>query len=155
MMVFVPFTPTSAVALRGGETRSADRAFTATPSLRRTLGRASDDEEADFAALSIAGAAALGEMTGVRRLVLAAEVADNQVVDRRTELGEVEVRELRWGQVQALFSDEESAGPAVARAAAAAAGVPLAAALELPAVTELSEGYDLLWYAPEELDGLR
>jgi hypothetical protein len=67
----------------------------------------------------------------------------------------VEVRDLGWRQVQALFADEESAAAAVRAAASAAAGVAVEAAFDLPAVVELTDTFDLLWYAPEELDGLR
>jgi hypothetical protein len=65
------------------------------------------------------------------------------------------VRDLAWQQVRALFADEESAAAAVEAAASAAAGVGLDAAFDLPAVVALSDTFDLLWYAPEELDGLR
>ena len=133
MMVFVPVAPTVALALRDGERLSAG-GFAATPTLRRALGSGSDDEEADFVALNTAGVAALDGLAGVRRLVLAVDVDEQQVTDRRTDLGEVEVRDLGWRQVQALFADEEPAGPALAAAAAAASGVPLGEAFELPAV---------------------
>jgi hypothetical protein len=43
----------------------------------------------------------------------------------------------------------------VRAAAAAATGVPLAAALELQPVAALVEDHDLLWFAPAELDVLR
>jgi hypothetical protein len=43
----------------------------------------------------------------------------------------------------------------VRRALAQRAGdVTLVAALQLPEVGELLEGYDLLWFAPDELDHL-
>ena len=155
MMVFVPIALPSALALRDGEALPPRRAFAATSSLRRALGAATDDEEADFAVLDTAGVAALDGLAGARRLVLAVEVSDDQVDDRRTDLGDVEVRDVRWRQVQALFADEESAGPAVVAAASASSGVPLTSAFDLPAVVQLTEGHDLLWYAPEELDGLR
>lgn len=154
-MVFVPSTPGAARALRDGTPWPRVAALAATPSLRRTLEPPVDPEEADFAALSLAGVAALDGLTVARRLVLAAEVADDQVTDRRTGLGEVEVRDLGWQQVQALFSDEDEAGEAVRAAASAAAGVPLGAALDLAPVAALVEGHDLLWFAPVELDALR
>ena len=154
-MVFVPSSPAGARALRDGVPLAATRAFAPTPTLRRTLQPPVEDEEADFAALHLAGVAALDGPTAARRLVLAAEVADGQVVDQRTALGDVEVHDLGWGQVRALFSDEDAAGPAVGAAAAAARDLPLAAALDQPAVAALTDIHDLLWYAPEELDALR
>jgi hypothetical protein len=153
-MVFVPVGLAVALALRDGE-RRAHRGFAATPTLRRALGSGSDDEEADFAALNAAGVAALDGLAEPRRLVLAVDVDESQVSDRRTDLGEVEVRDVGWPQVQALFADEEPAAAAVVPAAAAASGVPLHEAFDLPAVIELTDGYDLLWFAPDELDALR
>jgi hypothetical protein len=155
MMVFVPLPVASASSLRGAAVAASYRAFAATPSLRRALGPTSDEDEAGFAALDAAGVAALDGLEGSRRLVLAAEVEPAQVQDSATELGEVAVRDLAWGQVQSLFADEEVAAPLVAAAAAVATGVVLPAAFDLPAVTELRDSHDLLWYAPEELDGLR
>jgi hypothetical protein len=155
MMVFVPVATATALDLRAGQPLGSARGFAVTPGLRRALGPATDDEEADFAALSAAGVGALDGLAGSRRLVLAAEVGDRQVADQQTELGEVEVHDLGWPQVQALFADEESAATAVTAAATAATGATLQAAFGLPAVVVLTDRYDLLWYAPEELDGLR
>jgi hypothetical protein len=154
-MVFVPVAMSTALSLRDGAPLPAARGFAVTPGLRRALGPATDEEEADFAVLSAAGVAALDGLLGSRRLVLAAEVPAGQVSDRGSELGEVEVRDVTWRHVQALFADEESAGSAVEAAASAASGTALTAAFDLPAVIELSDTADLLWYAPEELDGLR
>jgi hypothetical protein len=154
-MVFVPLPLATARALRAGQPCSPVRGFAATPGLRRALGPGTADEEADFAALDTAGVAALQGLADSRRLVLAAEVPDGQVRDRGGELGEVEVRGLEWRQVRSLFADEESAGGSVRAAAAAAAGTALVMAFDVPAVIELSDTTDLLWYAPEELDGLR
>ena len=44
------------------------------------------------------------------------------------------------------------AADAVARARPATQGLTLTKALDRPEVTELLEAYDLLWFAPEELD---
>ena len=154
MMVFVPVPVADAVALRDGTPTAPQRAFAATPSLRRAL-QTADDEEAEFAALDAAGVAALDGLAGSRRLVLAAEVGEAQVRDLTTDLGEVQVERLVWDQVRSLFCDEEVAAEAVRAAADAAAGVPAADAFDLPAVVALGERHDLLWYAPEELDGLR
>jgi hypothetical protein len=153
-MVFVPLPPAAAVSLRGGSHPAAVRGFSATPSLRAVLGPDAGDDEVDYAALDAAGVAALHGLAGPRRLVLAVEARPDQVSDRRTDLGEVGVEGLRWDQVQALFADEQDAATAVTTAAEAAADVPLAQVLELPAVAELAQGYDLLWYAVDELDDL-
>lgn len=153
-MVFVPVALASARARRSGEHAGELRGFAVTPSLVQALGPDLSDEEADFAALSTAGLAALEGLDGGRRLVLAAEVAANQVTDRSNELGEVGVAGLDWSQVAALFADEDAAADAVRAAAAEATGSAPVEVLSRPAVVTLSNTYDLLWYAPEELDAL-
>lgn len=153
-MVFVPLPFDAAVALRGGSAVEGARGFSATPALRAALGADVSEEEADYAALNAAGVAALAGLVGSRRLVVAVEVTPDAVTDHGTGLGDVTVDRLRWSQVQALFADEESAAAAVTAAAAGAGGVRVADALALPAVAALTDRYDLLWFAPEELDGL-
>lgn len=158
-MVFVPAPLARAGALRSGQRAGQVRGFAVTPSLVRVLGPDLSDEEADFAALSTAGLAALDGLDGGRRLVLAADVAPDRVVDGGGEAGEVRVDELAWHQVSALFADEDAAADAVRAAAveiataAGATGTP-APARSGPAVAALVDTYDLLWYAPEELDAL-
>ena len=110
-------------------------------------------EEAEFAGLSLAGVLALGMGADALRLVLAVDVEPGQVEDEHGQHGELSVTGVRWPQVQALFSDEPAAAPAVARARAAAAGLSLADALLLPEVDALLE-FDLLWFAVEELADL-
>ena len=153
-MVYVALALPQARALRAGEPLDRLRGHAATPSLRRQLAVAEGDEEGDFAALNAAGVAALDGLGGSRRLVLAAEVGASQVVDGHGGSGEVQVEGLSWSQVQSLFADEEAAGPAVVAAAQAAAGVQLEQAYDLPAVVALTDTYDLLWFAPAELDEL-
>jgi hypothetical protein len=67
-------------------------------------------------------------------------------------IGQVVVAGLRWPQVQSLFADEPDAATAVARARAAAEGRTLTEALDRDEITELLDAYDLLWFAPAELD---
>ena len=159
-MVFVPLTASAALALRAGTPPAPLQGFAATPALRRTLGPESTEDEADFAALSTAGLAALAGLPGddgvtaSRRLVLAAEASDEQVVDLGTHLGEVRLGGLRWSQVQAVFADEDEAADLVAAAAGDARGLALAELLGRPAVAALSDTHDLLWYDPSELDAL-
>ena len=75
---------------------------------------------------------------------------------RSSSYGELHVRGLSWSQVRALFADEAEAAEAVLRARSALAeggeAYTLAAALEVAAVGKLVDDYDLLWFAPEELD---
>ena len=153
-MVYVPFSLARARALRAGEPLDLVHGHATTPSLRRELAVAENDEEGDFAALNAAGVAALDGLAEARRLVLAADVGAGQVVDGHGSSGEVQVVGLAWPQVQSLFADEEAAGPAVVAAARAATGVPLGQAYDLPAVVALTDTQDLLWFAPAELDAL-
>ena len=122
--------------------------------LAASLGPATVTEEVEFAALNHAGVLALGAASDPLRLVLAADVADQQVADRGTGPGEVCLTGLRWNQVRALFCDEPAAGPSVARARAEVAESAAAEAVTGEAVTALQREFDLLWFAPEELDRL-
>jgi hypothetical protein len=112
-------------------------------------------QEAEYAALSYAGVLSLVLKPGSPRLVAAAEVPANQLTDLGGPLGEVEVRGLTWNQVQALFSDETAAADATRLASQVVAGESLAAALAAPEVGAVLDEYDLLWFAPEELDQLQ
>ena len=87
--------------------------------------------------------------------MVAAEVQPGQLLDLCEPLGEVEVRGLGWAQVQALFADEPAALEAASLANKAVAGQTLAAALAEPEVAQIFDDYDLLWFAPEELDQLQ
>jgi hypothetical protein len=111
-------------------------------------------EELEFAALSYAGVLALSAGSDPLRLVLAADVAEGQMADQGSELGEVTVVGLDWSQVQALFADEPAAEPSVARARADCAELSLSEALATEAVAALQGEFDLLWFAPDELDRL-
>jgi hypothetical protein len=56
--------------------------------------------------------------------------------------------------VRALFADEPAAWDAAKLASKAVAGQSLGAAVAAPEVAAVLDDYDLLWYAPEELDQL-
>ena len=84
--------------------------------------------------------------------MIAAEVREEQVEDLSRPHGEIEVRGLAWAQVRALFADEPDALEVATLAGKAIAGQSLAAALITPEVAAVLDGYDLLWFAPEELD---
>lgn len=151
MTVFVPITAAAARELRGAGTARSLTGFADGPALRRWLGEPRlDDEEADYIALNHAGVAALLLEGSSLRLVLA---VDLDLVGG-DELGAVWVPEIAWDDVRSLFADEESAAEVVAEARTAVAGLDLPAALADPVVERLQDAYDLLWYAPEELDAL-
>ena len=153
-MIFVPMTRDEAVALRSGVAVNHRRACAATASLVASMDAETVMEEVEYAALSNAGVLALVLKPNAPRLVVAAEVPEEQVVDEGAPQGEVEVHGLAWAQVRALFADEPGAADAVMFASSAVAGQSLAAALVAPEVAMVLDGYDLLWYAPEELNQL-
>ena len=153
-MVFVPMTWYEAAALRSGTPANRYRACAATPRLVASMEGDAVIEEAEYAALSYAGVLSLALKPGVPRLVVAAEVRPNQLTDLGGPLGEVDVRDLTWDQVRSLFGDESAAVEATRLASEVAAGESLAAALAAPEVGAVVDEYDLLWFAPEELDQL-
>jgi hypothetical protein len=159
-LTFVPVRPDEALALRRGGDLALRTGCAATPSLMAALEAdeaepGSVTEEAEFAALSYAGVLSLFHGSGPIRLVLAADLESAQLIGSNS-YGELHVRDLHWPQVRALFADEAEAAEAVLRARSALAegggAYTLAAALEVAAVGKLVDDYDLLWFAPEELD---
>jgi len=149
--VFVPIAVADAQALRSAGAASDLVGYADGPGLRVWLGDARlDDEEADYIALTYAGVASLLIQGASARLVLAVDL-DLTGAD---ELGSVLVHELRWTDVRSLFADEAAAADAVVAARQAVGGLDLGAALAVPAVADLQDAYDLLWYAPEELNSL-
>jgi hypothetical protein len=153
-MIFVPMTRDEAQALRSGTAANHYRGCAATPSLAASMEAGMVMEEAEYAALSNAGVLALVLKANQPRLVVAAEVAEKQVKDLGQPDGEVEVDGLAWAQVRAFFADEPDALEAVTLAGKAVVGQNLAAALTAPAIAAVLDGYDLLWFAPDELDQL-
>jgi hypothetical protein len=154
LLVFVPLDRADAVDLRAGADLGTRAGCAPTAGLAGILEPTAVAEEVEFAALNHAGVLALSAVSDPLRLVLAADVADGQVTDVGSELGEVTVAGLRWAQVQALFADEPAAGPRVAQARAETVGLGLAEALASDALAALQGAFDLLWFAPEELDQL-
>jgi hypothetical protein len=153
-MIFVPMTRDEAQALRYGTGANHYQGCAATPSLTASMEAGTIREEVEYAALSNAGVLALVLRPNARRLVLAAEVQDEQLRDVGGPHGEVEVGSLAWAQVRALFADEPSPLEAVQLAGKAVAGQDLAAALAAPEVAAVLDDHDLLWFSPEELDQL-
>ena len=153
-MTFVPMTRDEVAALRLGAGANHYRGCAATPSLVASMEGDTVREEAEYAALSNAGVLALVVKPSSPRLVVAAEVPEEQITDLRQPQGEVEVHGLSWAMVRALFADEPEAREAVSMATEAVAGRSLAASLTAPEVAAVLDQYDLLWFAPEELDQL-
>ena len=152
VLVFVPLDREPAYALRAGGDPGPRPGCAPTAGLAASAGPDAVTEEVAFAALSHAGVLALTCVADPLRLVLAADVEAGQLTDPGDGLGQVVVTGLRWPQVQSLFADEPDAAGSVARARAAAEGLTLTEALDRADVGELLDAYDLLWFAPEELD---
>ena len=153
-LVFVPVNRAEALLLRAGTDLGDLPGCAPTAGLAGSLEPTAVAEEVEFVALSHSGVLALISGSDPLRLVLAAGVADGQVTDRGSKVGEVTVAGLRWAQLQALFADEPAAESSVARARAELAELDLAEALAIEAVAALQSGFDLLWFAPDELDQL-
>ena len=153
-MIFVPMTIDETAALRSGAGVNHHQGCAATASLVASM--VSDDvmEKAEYAAIRNAGVLAMVLKPNAPRLVVAAEVREDQVIDQGAPRGEVEVNELTWAQVRALFADEPAARRAVRLARKTVAGQSLTAALAAPKVAAVLDKYPLMWYAPEELDQL-
>ena len=154
-MAFIPMIWNEAADLRSGIAADHYRGCAATPSLVASIGTDTHSEEAEYAALSYAGVLALVLKPGSPRLVVAAEVPPEELTDLCGPQGEVELRGLTWPQVRALFADEPGAIEAAQLASEAVTGQSLASALAAPEVGLLLDDYDLLWFAPVELDQLQ
>ena len=154
--VYLPVDRERARQLASGGPWLTAPAYAVTPALRGAHDLTPDqDEDAGFTALGYAGLAALLRGTGPR-LVLAADVDAAQVLltDADSPFGLVEVGDLRWDQVLALFADEPAAADDLARAHALAAGRELVDVADDEQVLALVDAWDLLWFAPQELPQL-
>jgi len=152
LAAFVPVSREQAVALRAGDDLGDLAAYTPGPALQAAHGLSpSQDEEAGFVALGYAGLAALLARPGLRT-VLAVDVGGGQVQGSGSEFGQVQLHSLTWAQVSAVFADEPGAAPDLEAARAAAGGRALAEVADDEDVVGLVDRWDLLWYAPAELD---
>ncbi|MGC3993174.1 MAG: hypothetical protein QM779_03440 [Propionicimonas sp.] len=107
----------------------------------------SDDEEAEHIALLVASIASLVG-TG-RRLVAVVECSPRPDASADQDFGGVTVPDLAWDALQSLFADAGDA-EGLPEAAAAAAGLSLTEAWDLPEVVRLLEEADLLWHGAGE-----
>ena len=157
MMIFVALRNAAARQLReNGSTDQELPGFAATGRMIAAHGYRPDErEDADYAAQLYASLSGLVDSVDDRRLVVAADVPIARVADGRADVdyGSVLVRGLAWQDVTAVFVDEPEAAAAVisARKAIADSGdQQLAAVLELPAVSALTDDHELLWHTPDE-----
>lgn len=146
MLVFIPLTAGELRGWAAGAPFTPDRAFAATSSFLSAFGLAgAEDEDAERTLLHIAALDAL--LRGRVRLVA---VVDAPGTGRDDEFGAVEVAQVGYERVQALFADSPDAAATVARAASALTGQELETAWEAPAHEGLMEEADLLWFGPQE-----
>lgn len=142
-LVFIPVARTELGALQGHPQLRERIAYMVTDELLDELGYGpSDAEDAEYAALVLASVAALSRYG--ERLVLVAEV-DQGVIRAGADAinGEIILSEVPALALTAWFCDEP--GTLVTPAAAAAQGLSIDDAWQLPEVQELLTNYDLLW----------
>lgn len=149
--VFVPVTPEQLRGLAEGAAPTAglipDHAFAATAELTSEFGYGPDeDEEADYAAQSLAGVQAL--LQGQPRVVLAAECEATPA--EPAGHGTVHVDALSWQRVKAIFVDEPEAVEAARSLATELAGQSIETAWEQDLVRQFVAEHELLWFATQE-----
>lgn len=158
MRVYLPATvPMLRTLADTGELGPAPlTAFAVTPGLREWY-RDDDIEELEYAAMTEAARAALrlldAEPAAPRRRAVVALDADAEV---RDDLDRGVVRlaaPVTIAQVAAVHLDDADAENAIARAAAAVVAADLGDPAAQDAVDD-AEGYELSWYATQELDAL-
>ena len=162
MRVYLPSTlPAVAGLLRGGEiSRSPARAYAVTPALREWYS-SGDIEELEYVAMTHAARESLRLLAADpdsprRRVVLAVEVPDEHVAIRASFEepalvhvdGPISLRDIVSGHVDDAAAGEEIAA-AVAALAAADDGDD-----DARFVVDGAEGYELQWYATQELEDL-
>ncbi len=161
MRVYVPSTlPAVAGLLLTGEMGSPVRGFAVTPALREWYS-SGDIEELEYVAMMHAARESLRLLAADpdaarRRVVLSAEVGDEYVAANSgfdepalvRITGPVPLRAVKSGHV-----DDVSAVPAIA-AAVEALGAADTGDDDAMFIVDGAEGYELLWYATQELGDL-
>ena len=144
-LVFVPIAGDELSSWVGTGTLPGSRpGFAVTPAMLAAFGL-SEGEDAEYTALCIAGIAGL--LRSGERLVA---VVEAPVTPGEDEFGQVEVADLAWTAVSALFAEDGTDSALVVATATAVAGTDLASAWESAEVEALLAGTDLLWYGPSE-----
>jgi hypothetical protein len=149
-VVLVPVSTEQLSAVKTAPLAGPVTGFAVTAALCDTFGLGvADDEEADRTVLLLAGLKAL--MAYGRRLAV---VVESSAVDDGDPLGEVTVPGVSWRDVSAIFADAPEAAVAAAATVTAVAGLDLDEAWDTEAAHVLMAEHDLLWYGPEEVDGV-
>ena len=162
MRVFLPSTlPALAQALQAGQVGPGPvPGFAVTPSLREAYA-SGDEEELEYAALTEAARASLRLLAAdpaapPRRVVLAAEIPAEQVKPdaRDKEPGRVVISvAVPAKRLASAHVDDAEAGADV-RAAADALSAADAGDEDAKFAVDGAEGYELAWYANQELSSL-
>jgi hypothetical protein len=160
MRVYLPFTlPMLVRLLTDGQTGAPpQRAYAVTPALREWYS-SGDDEELEYVAMTEAARASLwllraDQAAPRRRVVLAADVADEQIahVAGFDEPGLLEIRmPLSLGEVVSGHIDDADAMADV-RAAVGALEAADSGDEDARFTVDGAEGHELLWYATQELN---
>jgi hypothetical protein len=157
--VYLPSTLTAARAVLADRAVPAGLAFGVTPAVREWYAQ-SDGEEMEYAALLAAARASLrlldADQTAPRRRVVLAADVDDAAVRVRDDLdrGVVEVTApVPLAKVRAVHADDAAAEQAVQAAADAIIEADLGGD-DASFVVDGAEGYELLWYATQELPDL-
>lgn len=150
-LLFMAVAPAAARRLRDTGDQPDGLAYAATAALRETFGYGTESgEEADYAAQLSASLGGL--LAGWDRCVLAVAMSALPAGKGAADYGEVDPPIVSWGDVQAVFVDEPASLPAVRAYAERIRGLGLAEVWADSATDEFVAGYDLLWFAPGELD---
>lgn len=163
MRIYLPSTLHAARSVWESGQVPAGMGFGVTPALREWYAQSESEEELEYAVLHDAARASLrlldaDPIAPRRRLVFVAELADGEVrVRDDLERGAVEIDfPLPWASVEAIHVDDGS-DPEVLAAVEAAADHIIEADLggdDAAFTVDSVEGFELLWFAPQELPDL-
>lgn len=154
LTVFVPVTTAQLRQLSDPAAATTalpvNAAFAATEALKAEFGYGPDeDEDADYAAQLVAGLQSL--LDRAPRLVLAVSVdADAVAPAEPANHGAVDLTQITWQQVQAIFVDEADAAQPAAALAQRLAGTGLVEAWAQKDVRQFVTDHELLWFATQE-----
>ncbi|MCL9760378.1 hypothetical protein [Frankia sp. AiPa1] len=163
MRVYLPSTLAAARSVWDSGQVPAGTGFAVTPALREWYAQSESEEELEYAVLHDAARACLrlldaDPVAPRRRLVFVAELADGQVrVRDDLERGAVEIDfPVPWTSVEAIHVDDGDDAEALAAVRAAADQIIEAdlGGEDAAFAVDSAEGFELLWFAPQELADL-